>query len=190
MKKELKIVVTGGPGGGKTTALDLFQREFQSKVKIIPEAATMLFQSGIRRETSSEKIKFIQKTIYDLQISLESISTFLDGHQILVCDRGTLDGLAYWPDEEENYFKTIKSTFAQELNRYDGIIFFETAASNGNDILGNNPYRTEDAKRAIELDKRLQRIWSQHPKYQFIASTHSFMSKINAGIKAIEKLIQ
>lgn len=44
-----KIVVTGGPGGGKTTAVDLFQREFRKQVAVVPEAATMLFMGGVRR---------------------------------------------------------------------------------------------------------------------------------------------
>ena len=35
------IVVTGGPGGGKTTALDLFQRELKSAVKIVPAPLLM-----------------------------------------------------------------------------------------------------------------------------------------------------
>ena len=42
MKKQLKVVVTGGPGGGKTTALDLFCRELGDKVAVVPEAATVL----------------------------------------------------------------------------------------------------------------------------------------------------
>lgn len=40
------IVVTGGPGGGKTTALDLFQRELKSAGKIVPEAAVIFFQTA------------------------------------------------------------------------------------------------------------------------------------------------
>ncbi|NDI06057.1 MAG: hypothetical protein EBY58_07285 [Rhodobacteraceae bacterium] len=44
-----KIVLTGGPGGGKTTAADLFRRELGEKVVVVPEAATMLFSGGFPR---------------------------------------------------------------------------------------------------------------------------------------------
>jgi adenylate kinase len=54
---ERVIVVTGGPGGGKTTALDLFQRELKTAVKIVPEAATLLFGHGLDRETQNDHAK-------------------------------------------------------------------------------------------------------------------------------------
>ena len=38
-----RIVVTGGPGGGKTTAVDFFRREIGEQIVIVPEAATMIF---------------------------------------------------------------------------------------------------------------------------------------------------
>ena len=41
-----RIVLTGGPGGGKTTAADLFRREIGDRVVLVPEAATILFQGG------------------------------------------------------------------------------------------------------------------------------------------------
>ena len=44
-----RIVLTGGPGGGKTTAADLFRREIGNRVVIVPEAATLLFQGGFPR---------------------------------------------------------------------------------------------------------------------------------------------
>src|SRR6186713_3191320 len=44
--KRCRIVLTGGPGGGKTTAADLFRREIGDRVVIVPEAATILFAGG------------------------------------------------------------------------------------------------------------------------------------------------
>ena len=44
-----RIVLTGGPGGGKTTAGDLFRREFGERVVLVPEAATLLFSGGFPR---------------------------------------------------------------------------------------------------------------------------------------------
>lgn len=46
-KLRKRIVLTGGPGGGKTTALDLIRREFAGKIASVPEAATMIFSGGV-----------------------------------------------------------------------------------------------------------------------------------------------
>jgi len=45
----LRIVLTGGPGGGKTTAADLFRRELGERVVLVPESATLLFMGGFPR---------------------------------------------------------------------------------------------------------------------------------------------
>ena len=45
-QKACRIVLTGGPGGGKTTAADLFRREIGENIVIVPEAATMMFSGG------------------------------------------------------------------------------------------------------------------------------------------------
>ena len=93
MKKQLKVVVTGGPGGGKTTALDLFRRELGNKIAVVPEAATVLFSGGITRSEDEQVLKMIQKTIFQLQKNLEDINKAHYPERLLVCDRGSLDGL-------------------------------------------------------------------------------------------------
>jgi len=183
------IVVTGGPGGGKTTALDLFQRELKTAVTIVPEAATMLFGHGLDREAGSEDGKLLQRSIYRMQISLEEIFRDFYSDRLLICDRGTLDGLAYWPDDEQSYFRSLGTTFEAEAARYGAVIFFQTAAIHGEDVKSNNPYRTEDSRTAVTLDEKLQRVWSRHPRYHFIPTELSFMAKINHGLEAITSVL-
>ncbi len=86
--------------------------------------------------------------------------------------------------------KEINSSFEQELDRYDAVIFFETAAASGDSITSNNPQRTETAKQAIELDQKLQAIWSRHPNYHFIPSGNSFVEKVQKGLSTIESLVK
>lgn len=191
MSKETtcKIVVTGGPGGGKTTALDLFQRELSSKVKVVPEAASLLFKCGLSREKELERKKIFQHSIYKMQLNLEEIfhNTYRD--KVLICDRGTLDGLAYWPNSEESYFATIQSTQKIEINRYRAVIFFQTAAAYREDIRSNNPFRTEDEKLATELDNKLKSTWEMHPNFHYIPADSSFMKKITQGLNTIQHVI-
>jgi predicted ATPase len=184
-----RVVLTGGPGGGKTTALDLFRRELGGEVTVVPEAATMLFSGGLQRSDLPSVSKCIQRTIFNLQKSLEDIKLSMHPDRLLLCDRGTLDGVAYWPDGENGFFDSMETTLEQELARYDAVIFFETAASNGNLISSNNPIRTESSKEACVLDKKLQQIWSKHPNYHFVKSSESFVKKIMLGIETIQDVI-
>lgn len=189
--KCLKIVITGGPGGGKTTALDLFRRELNDKVCIVPEAASILFGGGLPRSENIDVIKCTQETIFDLQSSLEQIQATLCPNKLLICDRGTVDGFAYWPGEDHNdFFTTMGTSLENELSRYDAVIFFETAAANGDDISSNNPVRNENQQQAITIDKRLHDIWSKHPNFNYVASSESFVQKIMFGIMTINNVIK
>ncbi len=189
MRKQLKVVVTGGPGGGKTTALDLFRRELCQQIVVVPEAATLLFSGGVTRSDNEQCVKMVQKTIFQLQKNLEDIHKVQYPDRLLVCDRGSLDGLAYWPGSESDFFKQVSSTFEEELERYDAVIFFESAATSGQEISSNNPARSESLQQAAKLDKKLQRIWSKHPHFYFVGSSESFVRKIMFGIMTLENVI-
>lgn len=49
MEKCCRIVLTGGPGAGKTTAADLYRRQIGEDVVVVPEAATLLHLGGFPR---------------------------------------------------------------------------------------------------------------------------------------------
>lgn len=184
-----RIVLTGGPGGGKTTALDLIRREFSGKIASVPEAATMIFSGGIERSTNDDVLKSQQTAIYNLQKHLEDIQRASHPECLILCDRGTLDGLAYWPDSPEDFFKQMNTTLDQELARYDAVIFFETAAKSGESIKSNNPIRNESEQAAIALDEKLKQVWSQHPNFNLVGSSESFVKKVMFGIMTVENVI-
>ncbi|MBA6265726.1 MAG: AAA family ATPase [Colwellia sp.] len=185
-----RIVLTGGPGGGKTTALDLIRREFSGKIATVPEAATMIFSGGIERSNNNQVLKAQQTAIFYLQKHLENIQRATFEHSIILCDRGSLDGLAYWPDGPDEFFKTMNTNLEDELARYDAVIFFESAAKSGESIKSNNPIRNESENAAIIIDDKLQAIWSQHPNFNLINSDESFINKVMFGITTIQKIIE
>lgn len=189
MKKSaprLRIVLTGGPGGGKTTAADLFRREIGSLVVIVPEAATILFQGGFPRCRKPDPRRIVQTAIFHVQRHLEDVQAALYPGRTLLCDRGTVDGAAYWPGDAGEYFKAVGTTLTEELKRYDVVIFFETAAVGGSSIEGGNPVREESPEEAVALDARLRALWSQHPRFIFVPHNPSFFKKISFGLAALE----
>jgi hypothetical protein len=76
-----------------------------------------------------------------------------------------------------------------ELARYDAVLFFETALVAGIEIEGGNRYRTESKRQAIDVDRRLRALWSEHPRFHFVPHNPSFLGKITLGLSILERLV-
>lgn len=184
-----RIVLTGGPGGGKTTAGDLFRREMGEQVVMVPEAATMMFTGGFPRVNLPDAVHAAQRAIYHVQIHLEEAVMAQHPEQILLCDRGTVDGAAYWPSGPEGFFEDLGSSLERELARYDAVIFFESAAVGHMSIEGGNPIRNETIAQAVKLDRKLRELWSQHPKFMLVPHNPSFFKKISFGLAVLDGMV-
>jgi predicted ATPase len=184
-----RIVVTGGPGGGKTTAADLFRREIGTRVVVVPESATLLFGGGFPRSAEPPARAAAQRAIYHVQTNLEDVQSALYPDRILLCDRGTVDGAAYWPGQELDYFVAVGSSHERELARYDAVIFFQTAAAGGMSVEGGNPVRIETNAQAVELDARLHTLWSKHPRFMVVPHNPSFVQKIMLGLAMLQSAV-
>jgi predicted ATPase len=188
-EKRCRIVVTGGPGGGKTTAADLFRREIGERVVVVPEAATLLYSGGFPRSREVHAQRSAQQAIYAVQRHLEDVQSALYPERILLCDRGTIDGTAYWPGDAASFFAAVDSSEAAELARYDAVIFFESAAVGGMGIEGGNPMRVESNEEAVHLDRVLRAAWSKHARFVVVPHNPSFVKKILFGLAALESLV-
>ena len=177
-----RIVLTGGPGGGKTAVLELIRQSFCVHVKVLPEAASIIFGGGFPR---SERIGFrkaAQRAIFYIQRELE-IAVETEGPAIVLCDRGTVDGLAYWP-EEEAMWPSVGTSFEEQLRRYHAVIHLRTPPI-GNGYNHQNPLRIESANEAAMIDARIARAWEKHPKRFLIEASSDFLIK---AAKAMEIL--
>jgi predicted ATPase len=184
-----RIVVTGGPGGGKTTAADLFRREIGERVVVVPESATLLFSGGFPRVDEPAARAASQRAIYYVQTNLEDVQSARYPDRILLCDRGTVDGAAYWPGDAAEYFQAVGSSQERELARYDAVLFFETAALGGMSVEGGNPMRIETNAQAVELDDRLRALWSKHERFFVVPHNPSFVKKIMVGLAMLESIV-
>ncbi|MDH3707807.1 MAG: AAA family ATPase [Acidimicrobiia bacterium] len=183
------MVLTGGPGGGKTTAADLFRREIGDRVIVVPEAATMLFSGGFPRVTDAEAARSAQRAIYHVQRNLEDIQASQYPDRLLLCDRGTADGGAYWPDGADKFYASVGSSHQAELDRYDAVIFFETAARGGHGFESENRFRTESQQEAIDLDAQLREQWRPHDRFTLVPHTASFFQKMTIGHGVLATLV-
>lgn len=184
-----RIALTGGPGGGKTTAGDLFRREMGGRIAFVQEAATLVFSGGFPRSSEPGAIIAAQRAIFQVQQNLEAVQAALHPGRILLCDRGTVDGAAYWPGEPEEFFAEMGTTLEAELARYDAVLFFESAAAGGMSIEGGNPVRTETRQEAVRLDARLRALWARHPGFHLVPHQASFFKKISHGLALLEEMV-
>jgi ABC-type molybdenum transport system ATPase subunit/photorepair protein PhrA len=70
--KRRRIVLTGGPGAGKTALLELIRQSFCSHVRVLPEAAGVIFGGGFPREDDVECQRAAQRAIFYVQRELEA----------------------------------------------------------------------------------------------------------------------
>lgn len=177
------IVLTGGPGAGKTAVLELIRKSFCQHVVVLPEAASLLFRGGFPRRTDPPARRAAQRAIYFVEKELERCAGEGKEPAIVLCDRGTIDGAAYWPGPGD-LWSEVSSSHALELARYSAVIHLRTPLEN-NGYDWSNPVRTETAAEAAAIDQRIAQAWAGHPRRFFVESTPDFLQK---ALKAVELL--
>ena len=179
-----RIVVTGGPGGGKTTAVDLFRRELGEVVVVVPESGTILFAGGFPRSHVPGPTRAAQLAIYHVQVQLERLAMSDGSPALVLCDRGVLDGTAYWPGDLNDFFREARTTRSEALARYDTVIHLRTPHDGGG-YNHRNPLRVESAAEALALDARLLDAWEGHPHRVVINAAADFRDKLDRTVRAL-----
>ncbi len=192
MKKIIRIVITGGPCGGKTTALEEISKIFRIQgytVLTVNETATELINDGIKPfGNESDKLKLLdfQKLILEAQLAKESIRDYAanvceNDNVVILYDRGILDNRAYLKDEEFQKMIDEKGiTEAEILSRYDLVIHLVTAADGKEEFytISNNGARTETPEEARQKDRRTMESWSNHPNLKIVGNDCLFDEKM------------
>ena len=195
-----KIVITGGPCAGKTTAMAQIKKVFSHlgySLLFMPETATELISGGVAPWTMPSVLEY-QSLQLSLQLKKEEIFTeaaqkLVNADKILIVfDRGTMDNKAYMTDEDFSCMLNAFSLTEQKLlASYDAVFHLVTAAKGARQFytLDNNLTRTETPEQAAEVDTRLSRAWSNHPAFTIIDSCADFDAKINRLISEIASFL-
>lgn len=179
------VVLTGGPGAGKTAVLEIARRSLCEHIAILPESASIVFGGGFPRRDSWVARKGAQEAILGVQRSLERIAIGERLSAVALCDRGVVDGLAYWPGTEAEFWQAAQSSRVAEFDRYAAVIHLRSPRlSQGYNH--NNPVRTESDTEAQVIDEKLLQAWKGHPKHFVIESSDSFLSKASRAIEIIQ----
>ena len=197
MPKISKIVITGGPSAGKTTALSRIQSELTYlgyTVLFVPETATELITGGVAPWTCGSNLDY-QKCQMALQLEKEKLfeqaARSMKAEKILiVCDRGAMDNRAYMDDQEfSEVLAEIGETEVLLRDSYDAVFHLVTAAKGAVSYYTteNNQARKETPEEAVALDDRLISAWTGHPHLRVIDNSTDFdekMRKLSAEIRS------
>lgn len=179
-----RIVLTGGPGAGKTAVLELAQQFFCKHLVMVPEAASLLFRGGFPRGGNVEQRAATQRAIFHVQRELEATTDAADHAAATLCDRGTIDGAAYWPGPD-TLWTEVGVTRESEILRYDTVVHLRVpdASSYSNHT---NAMRVESAEEAARIDERIAQAWAGHPRRFTVDSTLSFLEKAHRALDILE----
>ena len=190
-----KIVITGGPCAGKSTAFSRIQEEFTSmgyNVLFVPETATELINGGIAPWTCKTSDEF-QKYLMRLQLEKEKIfvdatSSMPDEKFLIVCDRGMLDNKSYMTSFGfQSVLNELNLNETELRDNYDAVFHLVTAANGAEEFYttANNTARTETPEEARKIDEKLISAWTGHPHFRVIDNSTTFDGKIKRLIKEI-----
>lgn len=172
------LVLTGGPGAGKTAVMEAARQIFSKDVAILPEAASIVYAGGFPRLGTRASIHAAQRAIAAVQAELERFT--LEDHTapIALCDRAIVDGAAYWPEGPAAFYAALGTTPEQVFARYTTVIHLRTPNLGMGYNNHANPMRTESAEQAAELDRRIEDVWSGHPNRLVVPATETFTEKL------------
>src|SRR5262245_64554108 len=102
-----RVVLTGGPGAGKTVVSRRIAADHPDRFVLVPEAATQVYDALQTRwdKLDLEGRRDVQRKIYRLQVDQENRTLESHPGKTLLLDRGTIDGAAYWPEGPDDYWR-------------------------------------------------------------------------------------
>ncbi len=179
------VALTGGPGAGKTAVLEVLQRELCAHCIVLPEAASILFRGGFPRGQSVPAHKAAQVAIFRVQRELEWLALSEGNAAVVFCDRGTVDGLAYWPEDGAGYWRAVGSAREQEIARYAAVIHLRTPRAAYGYSNGQDAVRIETADQAAVIDQRIEAAWQGHPRRALVGEAPRFGDKLARALDAL-----
>ena len=198
-QKITKIVITGGPCAGKTTAMSWIQNAFTKKgymVLFVDETATELIGGGApwkyTRCNRDYQYRLTQLMLAKELAFTEIAKTFEAEKVLIVCDRGALDNRAYMSDEEFRYvLKSLNTNEVELRDHYDAVFHLVTAAKGAEQFytLANNAARYETIEEARVVDDSLIASWTGHPHLRVIDNRYDFDEKMLALITEISAFL-
>lgn len=173
-----RIVITGAPGSGKTKCLERIRQD--------AAFAAFLFMDELARRLLEEDPTYRQRwtefhrEIYSRQTAREAEA----GPHAFITDRGTVDAFAFHPETATDVGTTLQAEYA----RYSGVVHLGSAAALGEEYYHTDQVRNESVAEAMQIERAIRSVWSDHPSYHWIAAEVDFEAKFHQFSQVMERL--
>lgn len=190
-RKIWKLVLTGGPCGGKTTGqtrLSTFFENLGWKVYRVPETANILLSGGVSfAELTPEGAEKFQENLLKTMLQVENtffdLAKCTDRNCLIICDRGAMDASAFISREQWETILARNGLDEVEIrdNRYNQVLHMMSAARGAEQFytIEHHASRSEGLELARELDLKAAEAWVGHPYVDLMDNSKDFESKIN-----------
>ena len=196
MKNVWKIVLTGGPCAGKTTAMNAVKKHFTAKgfrVLAVSETASDLICGGISPfNMDNVTFQYIVTSTMRFRESMMELAaqTVEEENVLIVCDRAQMDNVAYMTDEQYcELQKRMNTNIVEMRDGYDAVFHLETAAKGDKKSyeanFADNAARYETVQEAIETDNKILKSWVGQPHLRVIRSDVDFDRKIELLLREV-----
>ena len=194
----LRVVLTGGPAGGKTTAIGMLAKHYREKgysVYTSPEVPTLLHHCGVnlreKMANARDQENLLQGALH-LQTSMECLLYHLaetdnsDKRPLILFDRGVIDFKGYYTSSMwERVTQRLDIDRDYEHYCYDLVLHLVTTAIGAEAFFNNdNPARQCSLELAQELDRRTRNTWRR--KVVEIDNSTDFLGKVTRIISQID----
>ena len=191
----VKIVLTGGCCGGKTTSMHHLKKHFESKgynVACLGEASTTLYYED---HISAKDVPLYdyERMVIKKQISEEDkICHGLEQNSqgkisLLFCDRAVLDFKGFMDDPNcDKLLKELGLPEEELYKRYSAVFHMLSTTKFREDLYSNDEVRIIDIDAARAVDDKLIKVWSKHPYWRLIENCITFDEKLGRLILEVE----
>ena len=185
-----RVVLTGGPCGGKTTSLNRLRRGFEEKgyaVFVVPEIPSLLIGGGANLGSLAlDDFKQFETNVLTLQLGFENAFIALarasEKPSVIIYDRGLMDPAAYVSSELWSELLVANGWSEQGLcdDRYDLVLHLTSAAIGAEAyyVWAEDAIRKEPPSLAAELDQKVLRAWERHPHHTVVDNSTGFEEKL------------
>lgn len=188
MQKQLSVVLTGGPCGGKSSSIPYLRETLGTQgflVLTVPEQFTYLSCEGvpmaqILQGPHSSALQSVLSTSHIQQVgNMFKLGEYAARPTIHLLDRGLVDAAPYIPSWST---WTLEGHSPEILSHvlYDKVIHLRSVAYDRPELYSHesNPHRIEDVEGARAVDEQHSGFWKFHPGYVEVDNSTDFQEKL------------
>ena len=206
-----RIVLTGGPCGGKSSLATRIEQALQDMnidVLTVPEVPTLMLNAGARFNPDGDEKEMLafEIALTQLQIQMEDsfdrIAASTGRTTVVLLDRGLLDFAAYIkPEMWDAVMQSepwVSEAFLGVVDRYDLVLNLVSASigaeahfrkheSSAAPNAGGATREELDAAR--QLESKILSAWNGHPHRRIIDNSTDFEGKLARGVAHVKELV-